>query len=326
MSLISPLKRVARSAIAAAHRASGVLDAPFYRNTRLPQWSPTFVLGAPRSGTTLLYQVLTSAFRFAYFPNVADQFYQCPIRMTRLTLPDQFHFTSTFESRYGREQGRLAPSEGGNVWNRWFPHENREGFNFTPANFLSEGDLGRIRTTIACFEDTFSAPFISKNVKMGVRLPALKALFPDANYCYIQRNPADVALSLLLYRRKSGKSWWSAMPREIEQLKSLSDLEQVVGQVYYLEQNIEEGLSDLPGERVLWVDYRDLCRNPRAFPAQLEEKFPLLRDFRVENSDGIPAAFKISHPRTEGYVSAAELAQLKQLVAARFPDSRIEDV
>ena len=33
-------------------------------------WPPVFILGAPRSGSTLLYQVLTEAFDFAYLTNL----------------------------------------------------------------------------------------------------------------------------------------------------------------------------------------------------------------------------------------------------------------
>ena len=45
-----------------------------------------FVLGPPRSGTTLLYELLLTRFRFAYFSNLAHRFYRTPVAASRLGL------------------------------------------------------------------------------------------------------------------------------------------------------------------------------------------------------------------------------------------------
>ncbi|NIU01842.1 MAG: hypothetical protein GWN01_13310, partial [Nitrosopumilaceae archaeon] len=66
---------------------------------------------------------------------------------------------------------------------------------------------------IAYLEWLFDSPFLTKNVKMSVRLPALKEIFPEAKLIRIRRNPVDIALSLLLARRIRGLEWWSVMPK-----------------------------------------------------------------------------------------------------------------
>lgn len=42
-----------------------------------------FIVGAPRSGTTLVYQVLAHVLRVSYFTNVTDLFPRSPITATR---------------------------------------------------------------------------------------------------------------------------------------------------------------------------------------------------------------------------------------------------
>ena len=80
--MIQTLKKIVKKSIYWGHKTTSILDSQFLKKEIKCQWPPIFILGAPRSGTTLIYQLLISNFRFAYFPNIANTFYMCPIYAT----------------------------------------------------------------------------------------------------------------------------------------------------------------------------------------------------------------------------------------------------
>ncbi len=244
------------------HNATSVFDFLFFSGTPELMFPPIFIVGAPRSGTTLFYQVLTHSFETAYLPNIANWFYRCPLTATKIGFLFCPTYRSSFSSRFGYEKGCMAPSEAGNIWNRWFPHEGREKFNYTPKGYLNENDRKEIFSLITHLERLFHAPFLSKNVKMSVRIPAVSEIFPEAIFLYIQRNPLHAAASILRIRRQNQLKWWSVMPEEIDRIQSLPEIEQVCHQVFWVEKDIERDLRRFFPEQYMRISYEDLCRNP----------------------------------------------------------------
>ena len=84
--MIKQLKSLAWQVIRAGQKSTAFLDAAFLRQDIAMPQAPFFIIGPPRSGTTLLYQLMVQAFRFSYFPNIANTFYQCPIFAAKLAL------------------------------------------------------------------------------------------------------------------------------------------------------------------------------------------------------------------------------------------------
>ena len=257
------MKNLVKSAVSVFHMASAVLDKVCYSKISTLRWPPVFIIGVPRSGTTFLSQLLLANFEFAYFPNIANRFYMCPLYATRVTKLLLKPYNSKFRSKYGFESGAMAPSEAGNIWNRWFPHENREGYNYTPVDYLTRSQIQQCYHVVAHQESIFRAPFLNKNVKMSVRLPALQRIFPHVKLIFIERDPLQSALSILTRRRQLKKDWWSVQPREIEELKNYKELEQVAGQVYYTHQNIIDDSRQIGEESFLTVNFDALCQNPQ---------------------------------------------------------------
>lgn len=309
--MIKQLKSLAWQVIRAGQKSTAFLDAAFLRQDIAMPQAPFFIIGPPRSGTTLLYQLMVQAFRFSYFPNIANTFYQCPIFAAKLAKKSSRDYSSQFESGYGYEKGMMSPSEAGNIWNRWFPHESQEGFNYTPAGYLAAGTRNEIRQTVAQFTKLFDAPFITKNVKMSVRLPAIQEVFPNANLIQIKRDPLESALSLLKIRRRRGGGWWSAMPKEIEAIKPLSEWEQAACQVYFLEKNIADDIQLFPPDQHHIVHYSDVCKDAHKTLADIKIKFPeLIEKTEIKNSD-IPKDFQPSKPDYSGIIAPEEIEKIK---------------
>jgi hypothetical protein len=264
----------------------------------------------------LLYQLMVHAFELSYIPNIANTFYMCPIFATAMGRKFKTGYQSNFESGFGYEKGYFSPSEGGNVWNRWFPHEKKEGFNYTPKGFLPAKSKHQIRQIIAHHERIFQSPFINKNVKMSVRLQAIKEMFPDALLIQIKRNPLDAVLSLLMIRRKRGINWWSVLPKEYDRIKNLPDVEQVTNQVIYTEKNIGEDIRLFDCTQAHTVYYNALCRDPQT---ALEDIYNFLTKFEIKihhRQAQIPPNFNISKPDVKGLITSSEIKKIENILAA----------
>lgn len=225
---------------------------------------PTFIVGAPRTGSTLLYQVLTNTFEVAYISNLAAYFHHA--LWLGLRLHDRRFGTrphGSFESRHGRTRGLIAPSETGKFWYRFFPRDR----DFVAAGEVPFERLDPLRRTVAAAVEDLKRPIVFKNLNNGQRLQALREAFPEALVVFVRRDPLATARSLAVARRRANgtlDAWFSVRPRDWKALLALPWPEQVVAQVRSIERQIEEDLGRFPPGRVLTVRYESLLRDPAA--------------------------------------------------------------
>ena len=90
-----------------------------------------------------------------------------------------------------------GPHEGGYFWRRFYP---RIVHDYVGEHKLSEFEENEIRNTIKFLQIYFSAPFLSKNMEMSVRLNSLQKFIPEAIFILMIRDPRATASSLLQAR------------------------------------------------------------------------------------------------------------------------------
>ena len=118
-----------------------------------------------------------------------------------------------------------------------------------------------IRAEILGVSAFLNKPLLFKNLNAGQRLRLLSRAFPDAKIIFIRRDPRFVIRSILKARRKAGareNDWWSIMPPNVDELRSLPETKMCAAQVYFLDRQIEEDLSLFPAENVKEIDFQDL--------------------------------------------------------------------
>ncbi|MFW6089831.1 MAG: hypothetical protein ACODAB_08760, partial [Gemmatimonadota bacterium] len=140
-----------------SERAISLLEAAFVRAARLRnRHPPLFVVGVPRSGTTALYLHLANQFRFAYIPNVAKRHpYACVAATAAARL--RHRYRPTYDHAYGAVDGPLAPSDGWDVFLRWFPRYDHDAL-------VAKDRLHELRTLVRLFEALFRAPEVARDV------------------------------------------------------------------------------------------------------------------------------------------------------------------
>lgn len=229
-----------------------------------------FILGLPRSGTTLVYQYIVHRLRVAYITNRAGHYYASPCLITYLQRGKLNEYYSDFQSQYGKVQGDLAPREAGSFWGRFFGFEEYVGFQD-----MSSEDIQILRNTIACIQSAFGGqPFVNKNVKHMLRIDALSGVFPDAYFLVVERSLPQVALSVLRGRYENMSDvtqWWSVKPPNYAVLKDLPVAEQVAHQLASLQAKMDADFFEIPRERVIRLQYEEFCRDPEGVLLQLNK-------------------------------------------------------
>lgn len=214
---------------------------------------PVFLLGPPRSGTTLLYQYLLHRHRLTAITNLMALAPRFMVRLHRLSAKAAAEATA-FRPRsavHGFVPGLLAPSEAGRIMDRWF--------GGTDWQRRPEA----IRATFAALSAQAGAPVLVKSLTLGPHLARLRLVFPHARFILCYRDVRLTAQSILTARRVlEGRTdrWWSVAPEGWETMRDRPPEEQVVWQVRTLQRGLSEALAD-HGATVT-IRYEDFCADP----------------------------------------------------------------
>jgi len=272
-------------------------------------FAPTFIIGAPRSGSTLLYQTLVNAFDFGYLTNLHCRFYGGVYLVQALlgnwlSLPQ-----SPYSSKHGKVYGWSSPSECGQFWYRWFRHDPQ----YVPIEEVDMQQLQSLRRVLIALTDAFGKPLLFKNLYCALRLQPLAVLFPEARFIFIRRHPLWTAQSLLLVRQRvygDKSSWWSMEPPDIDEIRDLAPEEQVLHQVNSIHQMILEEERRIGQDRFLHVSFEGFCQDVYG---ELERVKLFLEGAGIQLTARfrVPQRFPISH---QVQLPQNEFSRLKTLV------------
>jgi LPS sulfotransferase NodH len=252
-------------ALYAVNAALVPLERRLVRRRRGARWPIAFIVGPPRAGTTLLYQLLARYLEVGYPSNFTARFWRAPVaaallerRLRRRPVP--------LESDYGRTRGAASPHELGWFWRHRLDLGTRDAL--TPAE-LARADAGELRDELVALADVFGGPFVWKNVNAtAYHARWLHELLPDARFIRIRREPLAVALSILRARRHhygDPGRWWSIRPRDVDAWRSRPWAEQIAHQIADVEGALTAQSAELPAAAVACLGYEELVADPRGW-------------------------------------------------------------
>jgi len=255
------LKRLARTALASANRAGALLD-PVARGHAGAAPGPVFVVGLPRSGTTLVYELMVQAFDVAFLTKIYSYLYGLPNITTRLVAPATRNPKPRYRSVHGRIPGILTPAENHSVWSRWFPERPDLG-HFCPAELMQPADALALNGMVDSLSAIARRPYVFKNVYFSMSISALLNVFPGARVLVIRRDDDAIAASLLnAGLERASTDWWSVRPPFYTEWQGRDLSDRVAYQVVRTGQLMDREIDRIASSRCMFLQYEDLCRWP----------------------------------------------------------------
>lgn len=258
-----------------------------------PRLPTVFILGPPRSGSTLLSQVLAATGCFGVTTNLVARFWQAPafgMRLARAlaTSPP----AGSFQSERGRTAGDQEPHEFGYFWSRWMDL-GQDTHSLSPE-LLNQIDIGGLKQSVAAMESAAQRPLMFKNnTWFTFQAEWIARQFPLAVLVATDRDPFFIAQSILSQRRAQGSEtdWWSVRPSTYADLLELPPVEQVAAQTIDIQHEMNEALKNVPRDRLVRVDYDRLCSAPREIAELVLEACSRLGVGAVSAGRDIPQSF-----------------------------------
>ena len=210
---------------------------------------PSFIciLGTPRSGTTLTYQILSSAFRNIHLTNFWNLFSSTPF--IGGLVSSRFKSSSNFTSNYGFVDGVFGHAEGLFFWERWTGCglvENEKCWRIQKTLYLKQ-----VLSHIVGRGETFISGFLGHVFVID----ELRAIFPKILFIYLRRDLLSTAMSLYL---TDSKNYISTRPNHLDDLNDLSREEQIAKQLIFIHKCIYDKLCN----NVFLVSFEEIATDP----------------------------------------------------------------
>jgi hypothetical protein len=254
-----------------------------------------FVFGLPRSGTTLISQLIAHCLDVGYINNLMARFWLAPltgVRLSKILLGDDK--ATDFCSNYAATSRLTDIHEFGYFWRYWLKKDLVGDILHARAR---EGDIdwAGLEKTLLNIQHEFGKAMVFKNIFGAYHVERFVNLLSKVLFVYIERDPLDVAVSILDAREKfygDLNTWWSTYPPEYDALKGLPYMEQIGGQVYYLRRLYGRQIKAVRGKNIAVVSYKEMCSSPLDTLKRIAQACEQCCDYRLEWVNPPPAQFE----------------------------------
>lgn len=279
-----------------------------------------FILGLPRSGTTLLTQLIYSSLDVACTDHIVARFWKTPLVGAKLSkILFRGEKSSSFSSEYGRTHQLNEPHEFS-----WFWHKAlnfRGDFSrYDPSAASKDIDWELVRAQLVGLTNVFQSGVVHKPLELlAFQLERFRNVLTKSLFIYIERDPIDTATSIYRAREANGvENWFSSYPpvKSYEMIKNGTPEAQVAGQVLALRKFYETQIQLIDDSALVRTTYEEVCCNPNLVLDKVVQKCEFLggkiSKISVPNSfsysrdgsrTGLPERLEIEMQRLEQVLS-----------------------
>ncbi len=274
--------------------------------------APVFIIGCGRAGTTPLYELLAGHPDLAWISNFTNK-RQCRPQFAALS----FTFRQPQRMPLPRKL-KARPVEGYRSWDMCRPVDDSPSDPPLTRDDVLPGEAERVREMAASLMRWQRRPrFLNKNTRSTRRIGWLDAIFPDAVWVHVVRDPRATASSLLRVHWWPGLAIWCAdgvTPAEWE--ANGHDAAELAAKLWTTETQLVLDQAPALGNRYMRVAYEDLVIDPASVTGEILDHAGLRPDVRFGRHVD---AYGISD-RREGWRS--DLSRERQdLIAERTVDT-----
>lgn len=232
---------------------------------RDPSRPIVFIVGAPRSGSTLLSQLAARCCDVGYMANGMARYWLTPMvgwnrllargPLDRLRIP--------LSSSLGATTGSESPHEFGYFFRTWMDLEASDELD---AAAIARCEWRELRSALEGVAGRFRAAVVLKNINaVSFQVAAFAAAMPQALFVHATRERDATVDSVLAARRRvhgDESVWWSSRPAGYREWTELAAREQVERQVDSIRSAVARDFALLPAARRLEIDLRDVRADP----------------------------------------------------------------
>ena len=224
-----------------------------------------FVVGPPRSGTTLAMQLLAHCLNVGYVNNIMARFWGAPVhgaRLSNMMVAGQMEIS--FVSRFGVTPSLTDPHEFGYFWSHWLGSRDK----VKTREQVAWDELSRELRLLA---GEFQRPLAFKNLLVGCHAEGMAAALPKTIFIRVLRDNLDNAISIARAREEyynDRNRWWSLRSGYYAGLENQHWTEQIAHQLAGIRSMLNasmEAVNRFKSAQVVEVHYLSLCENPERF-------------------------------------------------------------
>ena len=274
-----------------------------------------FVCGLPRSGTTLLMQLLSNCLDVGYINNLIARFWSAPlygIVLSKILLSAEKEKIQDYTSSWGKTKYIDGPHEFSYFWHEWFhPHDCPAEMGIDLEKIYHATDWQELKKILLNMAHYFNKPVLFKGMWPAYFLKKFVELLPRSLFIFISRKDEDVAMSLYRTRLKyygDPNTWWSLYPAEYANLKDLPWYEQIAGQIFFLTEYYSRQIENIDEKHFLQINYNDLCQSPMEVLTAIQTRLDMNFSYNVDILREPPVRFD-----TSGYDNENNMEEYRRL-------------
>lgn len=253
-----------------------------------------FVLGLPRTATTLCTQLIAGNLDMGCITNIAARLWRAPmagILLSKAILGESI--TTSYNSTYGTTASPGEPHEFSFFWHNLFKMHDMPPYD--AKKIAQTIDWNSVAKSLKQISLAWEKPTVLKGFDVVYHLKKIYEIVPRSLFVFIERDLNEVAVSLAKGRLDyygDINHWLSMYPPEYLELKDKPWHQQIAGQVAGLWELHEEQMAQISSERLIRIDYRDLCNTPKTLVTSVQDRLQNLFAVRVEDTNTPPSSFE----------------------------------
>jgi LPS sulfotransferase NodH len=233
-----------------------------------------FITYVPRSGSTILSQILARTGGFNYISNFQARYWLAPYVGGVLEKNVQARHCRDvpLQSDYGITPTTSSPSEFSYFWEHWLQLTAADTHTLDDAQW-SRVDLPSLRRQVQLIGSLRPEPLFFKKEWLGMNAGHFLRAFPTLKILHVRRNALEIANSIARARRSvygSVDYWWAARPANYWQLIDLPWADQIAGQIHGILEDTARWETTY-ADRFLSVSYEKLVTDTHHAIQQIAE-------------------------------------------------------
>jgi hypothetical protein len=283
-------------AVAALNRAIGSVSATTYPTfmvemTDVVAGDDVFIIGGPRSGTTLVYQICAGFLGFGYFSNLAAVTWQQP--EIGLIIAERFRHNSSassLRSSFGQTLAWFEPHEAGRIWEVLLGVRGLQ----QPESRI---DLTGVTCALERFRGITGRRMTYKGLFLTWSLASFAQQYPKSRFIVVSRSLVDTVLSMLsLYNARNIQTAFVSLASRAALDFAADPLpERVAAQVYFNDAFIRTEVEHIAPRRIHFLSLERLISSPSqelssladftGMPLSDDDKKKIQRQLRTPDED-----------------------------------------